>query len=304
MKKFTLLMAILLLGQISNAQNDSTTRRSDTDTSATIAHNDTIRVGNILIIKKGKKSKTGEAGDTDITMGRNSSESKKNSKVSTNWGVMDVGFSNYNDQTDYTNTGDYLVNKPGSPAFGKGDFKLRTGKSINLNIWFFIQRLSLVKNYINLKYGLGLELNNYRYKSSISYKENGLIPYSTGLQTNHAFIFRDSISFSKNKLATDYLTVPFMINFTSNPGAYKKGISLSVGASAGYLYSQRNKQKSEERGKHKNKGEYDLERFKLSYIAELGLGPIRLYGSYSAKSMYENALDIRPYTVGFRFSNW
>jgi hypothetical protein len=304
MKKFTLLMAILLFGQISNAQNDSTTRRSDKDSSATIAHNDTIRIGNILIIKKGKKNKTGEENDTDITMGRNSSESKKNSKVSTNWWVMDVGFSNYNDQTDYSNAGAYLVNKPGSPAFDKGDFKLRTGKSINVNIWFFIQRLSLVKNYVNLKYGLGLELNNYRYKSSISYKENGLIPYTAGMQTNNAFIFRDSISFNKNKLAADYLTVPFMINFTSNPASSKKGISVSMGASAGYLYSQRNKQKSDERGKHKNKGEYDLERFKLSYIAELGLGPVRLYGSYSPKSMYENTLDMRPYTVGFRFSNW
>ena len=228
---------------------------------------------------------------------------KSNSKVETNWGVLDIGFANYNDQTDYGNTGGYLVNKPGTPAFGKGDFKLRTGKSMNLNIWFFMQRLSLVKNYVNLKYGLGLELNNYRFKSDISYRENGLIPYSGGQQTSNAFIFEDSIGFSKNKLAADYLTVPFMINFTSHPNYAKKGVSVSLGASAGYLYSQRNKQKSDERGKQKNKGEYDLEKFKLAYIAELGLGPVRLYGSYSPRSMYENSLDVRPFTVGFRFSN-
>ncbi len=305
MKKFTLLMAIVLLGHYSKAQEDSAKINATVaDTSAYRGKSDTIRVGNILIIKRNKKNKDGEEKGTDITMGRNNNERKKNAKVSTNWWVMDVGFSNYDDKTNYAATGTYLVNKPGSPAFGTGDFKLRTGKSINVNIWFFMQRLSLIKNYVNLKYGLGIELNNYRYKAALSYKENGTIPYTAGTQTSNAFIYRDSIAFSKNKLAADYLTIPFMINFNSNPYASKKGISVSLGASAGYLYSQRNKQKSAERGKHKNKGEYDMEKLKLSYIAELGLGPVRLYGSYSPKSMYEKGLDMRPYTVGFRFSNW
>ncbi|MBC7866880.1 MAG: hypothetical protein H7X88_05035 [Gloeobacteraceae cyanobacterium ES-bin-316] len=303
MKKFNLLMAIVLLGLSSKAQEDSTIARSSADTTQP-GKNDTIRVGNILIIKRNKPNSDNDGFETNITMGR-SKKRKSDSKVTTNWGVLDFGFSNYNDQTDYVsaNAGSYLVNKPGSPDFAKGDFTLRTSKSININIWFFMQRLSLVKNYVNLKYGLGLELNNYRYKAPLSYKENGFIPYSSGLQTNNAFIFRDSIAFSKNKLAADYLTVPFMINFASHPGYSKKGISISAGVSAGYLYSQRNKQKSDQRGKEKNKGEYDLEKFKLAYVGELGLGPVRLYGSYTPKSIYENSLDIRPFTVGFRFSN-
>ena len=167
-----------------------------------------------------------------------------------------------------------------------------------------MQRLNLIEHHVNLKYGVGLELNNYRYKSNISYKESGLVPYTAGTQTNAPFIFRDSIAFSKNKLATDYLTVPMMLNFVSNPNSRKKGISLSAGVSAGYLFSQRNKQKSAERGKDRNKGDYDLNTFKFSYVAELGLGPVRFYGSYSPKSIYNHSLDMRPYTVGFRFSNW
>ncbi len=300
MKKFTLLLAILLPGLQSIAQTDST---KVADSSITVVKNDTIRIGNILIIKKGDRNKSSDEKETTVTMGRRT-EPRKHSKVSTNWGVLDLGFANYDDQTNYANAGSYLVNKPGSPALGAGDFKLRTGKSINVNFWFFMQRLSLVKNYVNLKYGLGIELNNYRYKSAISYKENGEVPYSGGLQTSSAFVFRDSISFSKNKLAADYLTVPFMINFNTNPYSSNKGVNISVGVSGGYLYSQRNKQVSDQRGKEKNKGEYDLEKFKFSYVAELGLGPVRLYGSYSPKSIYENSLDIRPYTVGFRFSNW
>lgn len=299
MKKFTLLMAIVLVAMSSKAQTD-TVISPVTDTIVKKQKSDTIRVGNILIIKQNADAENKAERNTTVEFGRSK---KKNSKVSTSWLELDLGFSNYNDQTNYGNTGSYLVNRPGSQAFSNGDFNLRAGKSINVNLWFFMQKVSLIKHYVNLKYGMGLELNNYRYKSPISYKENGVIPYSNGLQTSNAFIFRDSISFSKNKLAADYLTVPLMLNFDTNPNDSKKGISASFGISAGYLYSQRNKQKSDERGKRSNKGEYDMEKFRISYIGELGLGPVRLYGSYSPSSMYQNGLDMRPFNIGFRFSS-
>lgn len=292
MKKITLLMFAAALSGVASAQNDSSSVAGE--------KRDTIRIGNIIIVKKGKQPQEKDNDNVEITMGR---KARGNAKTTTNWFVMDLGFSNYTDKTDYSNTGNYLVSRPGYATLGKGDFKLRTGKSLNVNIWIVMQRLSLYKNHLNLKYGLGLELNNYRYKSPLSYSEGGTIPYSGGMQTSDAFIFRDSIAFSKNKLAADYVTVPLMLNFTSHPWKSNKGVRISAGVSAGYLYSQRNKQKSEERGKQRNKGEYDMERFKLSYIAELGLGPVKLYGSYSPKSMYEHSLDIRPYTVGFRFGN-
>jgi len=289
MKQLILLLATIGYCTLATAQTDSTTRKKS----------DTIRIGNIIIIKHGR-NKDGK--EIKVSMGKN--DKKRNSNISTNWWIVDLGFANYNDNTNYANAGSYLVSRPGYPALNGSDFKLKAGKSINVNIWFFMQKLNLVQHYVNLKYGLGLELNNYRYKSPISYRESGTIPYTAGTQTNAPFIFRDSISFSKNKLAADYLTVPLMLNFASNPNKIRKGISGSIGVSAGYLYSQRNKQVSDERGKDKNKGDYDLERFKISYIAELGLGPVRLYGSYSPKSMYEHSLDIKPYTVGIRLSNW
>ena len=284
MKKLILLLALAIICLNVSAQDEPGKNK------------DTIRVGGLIIVKKGKKD-----ADMTIKVGPENPK-KKRSKISTNWWVVDLGFANYSDKTNYSNTGSYLVNRPGYPALDKNDFKLKTGKSINVNIWVFMQRLSLVKNYVNLKYGIGVELNNYRYKSAISYNEDGPVPYTVNTQTNAPFIFRDSISFSKNKLAADYATVPLMLNFVSNPKQSKKGISLGLGVSAGYLYSQRNKQKSNERGKLKGKGDYDMERFKFSYIAELGLGPIMLYGSYSPNSMYERSLDIRPYNVGFRFA--
>jgi len=289
MKKLMLLLAPVIICLNASAQED---------TVKTNQNKDSIRIGGMVIIKKGNGG-----GRVTVKAGGDN-EKKKHSKLSTNWWIVDLGFSNYNDKTNYANAGNYLINRPGFPALDKNDFKLKTGKSINVNIWVFMQRVSLIKKYVNLKYGFGVELNNYRYRSAINYNENGPVPYTINTQTNAPFIFRDSILFSKNKLAADYATIPVMLNFVSNPGQHKKGVSLSLGVSAGYLYSQRNKQKSIERGKLKNKGDYGLERFKFSYVAELGLGPILLYGSYSPKSIYERSLDIRPYNVGFRFSYW
>lgn len=291
MKQLITFLAAAIICSTATAQTDSTKKQKS----------DTIRIGGIIIVKNGKNKNNKEV---DITMGRKNSERKKNANVSTNWWIVDLGFANYTDNTNYANTGTYLVNRPGSPALNENDFKLRAGKSVNVNIWFFMQRLKLGTPHVNLKYGVGLELNNYRYKSSVSYKEGGAVPYTAGTQTNAPFIFRDSVAFSKNKLAADYLTVPLMLNFNSNPGSKKKGISFSAGVSAGYLYGQRNKQKSDGRGKDKNRGDYDLNRFKLSYVAELGLGSVRFYGSYSPKSFYGHNLDMKPYNFGLRFSNW
>lgn len=285
MKKLNLMMVMGILCFTAYAQTDTTTK---------VVKRDTMRIGNILIIKKTKDSGT-------VVMSRNDKEGKTKSRISTNYFVFDFGFSNYNDQTNYANTGTYLYNRAGATPLNATDFKLKTGKSINVNLWFFMQKLDLVKKNISLKYGLGLELNNYRYKSDISYQEKGNFG---GTNLSSPFIFRDSVSFSKNKLAADYITVPLMISFASNKAYEKKGISASIGVSAGYLYSQRNKQVSEERGKERNKGDYDLNRFKFSYVGELGIGPVRIYGSYSPKSFYNRGLDMKPYTIGLRFSNW
>ncbi len=289
MKKLILLLATAAI--CTNLTAQETPEKKD-------ENKDTIRVGGMVIVKKGKKS-TG----VSINIGGDNGKKKKKN-ISTNWWIVDLGFANYNDNTNYTNTGSYLVNRPGYPALDKNDFKLKAGKSVNVNVWVFMQRLNLIKHHVHLKYGLGVELNNYRYKSAINYNENGLVPYTANTQTNAPFIFRDSIAFSKNKLAADYATIPLMLNFTTNADERKNRFSLSIGVSAGYLYSQRNKQVSNERGKLTNKGDYDLERFKFSYVAELGLGPVMLYGSYSPRSIYERSLDIRPFNVGFRFSYW
>jgi hypothetical protein len=278
MKRF--LLAAIATGIVitSFAQSDSTkTERADT-----------IRVGGMIIIRKG-----GDKNDTSGTKDDNESieitnRKKGPSKSNTNWWIFDLGFANYTDNTNYTTAATSGFTQAG---INKDDLKLRTGKSVNVNIWIFMQRQNLIKKVVNLKYGLGLELNNYRFDNeTVRIQED---PTMFVLDNNLKGI-------KKNKLAADYITVPLMLNFNFTPNK-KQGFGFSGGVSGGYLYSARQKFKIND-DKDKTHDNFDLRKWKLSYIGELSLGPVRLYGSYATKSMWEKGLDQTPYTVGLRFS--
>ncbi len=282
MKKVTLMLATLLVAVTAFAQNDTTDQKTDT-----------IKVGKFIIIKKNKNESGPNDGSKNTTV-IIQNRPYKPTNISTNWWIFDLGFANVNDKTVYGSAAanSYLKTiRPAEQPFSSNDLKLRASKSSNVNIWIFMQRLNLTKGVLNLKYGLGLEMFNYRYENNISYHKNP------------AYIFRDSIDFSKNKLYAGYLTVPFMVNVNTNPGN-RKSLSFSAGVSAGYLVASRNKQISSERGKTKTRGDFDLEKFRLAYIGELGLGPVRLFGSYSINTLHQNGLQQYPYSLGIRFSNW
>lgn len=257
---------------------------------------DTIRVGGLIIVTK--KDRNNNAKNVDIRKkdgsGKNeyNRRERKQSRVKTNWISWDIGFNNYTDETNYSSPeAAQMLRASGSrPAPGAADLKLSTGKSVNINFWFFMQKLSLAKNVLGLKYGLGLEMNNYRFKSPLSFKDEAP-PY----------IIKDSIAFSKNKLAVDYITAPLML--TINPSG-RGGFSFSGGISAGYRFTARNKQKSSERGKEKERGDFGLNPWKLAVVGDIGWGPIRFYGSYSLTPLFEKGLNMTPYSVGLRFSNW
>lgn len=278
-------MAALLVAGAGFAQTENNRPATDTATDRV----DTIRAGNFIIIKKSRENGPARS-TTNVSVQR---KPYTPSKLSTNWWIFDLGFANVNDKTNYAGTEaqSFLrsVGPGGKP--GKDDLKLRASKSSNVNIWVVMQRLSLAKGYVNLKYGLGLEMFNFRYENSIRYNSS---PH---------FIYKDSISFSKNKLYAGYATVPFMININTSPGR-KKGLSLSAGISAGYLVGSHTKEISSERGKEKTKGDLGLEKFRLAYVGELGIGPVRLFGSYSLTKLHENGLEQYPYSLGIRFSNW
>ena len=189
------------------AQSDSSYTKSD----SIVVKQDTIKVGNFYIVKKGGDNANGGvavANDATVQIGNitiNASgldnkpvikiERKKPApkKVSTNWWIFDLGFAGNRDETNYTtavgNTSYLRTVRAASGAPNKQTFNLNNGKTTNVNLWFFMQKVSLVKQAVFLKYGLGMEMYNFRYDSRISYRRE-----------NYPYVYNDSISFTKNKL--------------------------------------------------------------------------------------------------------
>jgi hypothetical protein len=275
--KRLLLALIALSGVMTSMAQDSTGKDKA----------DTIRIGGMIIIKNGKDDDSTKR-NRNITISNH--HKKRSSNLSTNWWIVDIGFANLNDNTNYATA---LSSGFTGAGVGKDQLKLRTGKSINVNIWMFMQKLNMIKHVVNLKYGLGLELNNYRFEEQqLRFSKN---PTTITMDASLKDV-------DKNKLAADYVTVPFMLNFNLTPGR-NKGFGFSAGVSAGFLYDAR--QKIKDNGdKKKLHDDFDLEKWKLSYIGELNLGPVRLYGSYAMNKMWQKGLDQTPYNVGIRLSHW
>jgi Outer membrane protein beta-barrel domain len=284
---FTLCIAICTI-MTCFAQTDTTGKQNPAP------QNDTIHIGGMTIIRKAGSKDIPGPHDKEIEVKNN--HVVKHSRVSTNWAIFDIGFSNYTDNTIYSSAAAQAY----APGSNIDRFDLKYGKSRNVNIWFFMQKLNVSKRILNLKYGLGLELNNYHYKQPIRYNDN---PSPVVNPPRVAYDSTVGRTYSKNKLAADYLTVPVMVNINFTPKR-KNGFGFSAGISMGYLYSARNKTVTSDEGKRKTKDDFELEKWKLSYVAEISLGSIRFYGSFASKNMYERGLDIKPYNFGIRFSNW
>src|SRR5688500_12395501 len=112
MKRICMVLTGICFALTSLAQTDSTEKESDT-----------IRIGNMVIIKDGKST---DDSDTDeVTIKRR--RSYKPSNLSTNWWIVDLGISQIHDNTNYAQAiaNGYL------PAGANEDwFDLRNGKSI------------------------------------------------------------------------------------------------------------------------------------------------------------------------------
>ena len=265
---------------------------------------DTVRLGRLRIIKSQDSNykkdwesmiEEGDFGNTKITINR---APKKLKNTETNWWIFDLGFANFIDKSP---TLYWLAANPNSLPFYPGpvmspeNFSLNNKKSTNINVWVVTQKINLYQHKINLKYGLGVEMFNFRFDKPISFRED--------IITNVKY---DVVSFTKNKLFVKYFTVPVQLNFSPNP-TNKKAFYASIGMSAGYLWNAKNKQISGERGKEKFRGNFNLNDWRFATIGELGLGAIRLYGSFANSNIFDinqRILDMQPFAVGLRFSKF
>lgn len=258
----------------------------DTTTKDSVIHKncDTVQVWKVSVIQCGKDSS-----EHHTTIVYNGNKSKKHLKdVKVSWFGFDLGWNNFTDRSAYgTPEVNDFVKLDGHEAT-PDLFSLRNGKSVNVNIWPIWMKVNLLNHYLSLKTGFGIEMNNYRYTKNISYVND--------ISGTH--IINDSINFEKNKLFSEYLTIPLLLNIESNPHQKDRSFCVTIGPTFGYLIKSRTKQISDERGKQKNNDAFNLEKFRLGLRAELGYGPVTFYGAYSFTPIHQYGLKQYPYSIG------
>mgnify|MGYP006088588881 CR=1 FL=1 len=187
--------------------------------------------------------------------------------IETSWNKFHLGLNN-------------LMNTDGKleTAQDYGSLEISTGNSINLQWDILTQAVNLYKHKIRLVYGIGIDYNNYMFKQSVSLDTDS-IPL---------FINQDGVEYQKNKLVTQYLNVPLMINFNLAPKNSDDAVYLSAGVNFGYLIGSHQKQIWNDDGKRKNKvrDDYSLEKYRVGYEVQFGYNNIILFGKYFPESIF------------------
>lgn len=251
-------------------------------------------------ITTGDSDEQPKKGKTSISVGtggvRINKPDQKEKTVEVQFGMLDIGINSLIDNTNYQSAETRSFLHVNDQYVNEDLFSLRTNKSVNVNVYPVMIRANLYRSSrqkIILASGLGLQLYNFRFTKPVSYQSDP-----------QPYVMLDSVSFAKNKLAFDFLTLPLMLNFKTKLSDGKKGLWLTygVGLSGGYLIQSWTKQISDERGKQKKHDQFNFRNTNLCVNGELGLsGIVRLFASYQLTSMHEYGLDQHPLSIGVRF---
>lgn len=263
------------------------------------AQNDTIKIGQLLISKPESKSnlsweeiiKNKDLNGLKVNFKKSDNNFKQ---LETSWFAFDIALVNYLDETKYAENKSLSNPAIGEPL-SKFKMQLNNGKSTNINIWIVQQKYRLKNPAFYLKYGLGLEMFNFRYEYGINFRKN-----------ESMFIYLSDESYEKNKLFTSYLSAPVQFGYDFKL-KNDKILGVSGGLVTGYLFKSYNKQINRELGKEKYKSNFSLRDMRLAGIFEIRIDKLKFFGTASLQNMLDKMntnQSLYPYSFGLRFSKF
>ncbi len=263
------------------------------------AQNDTIKIGQLLISKPESKSslsweqiiKNKDLKGLKVNFKKSNNNFKQ---LETSWFAFDIALVNYLDETKYAENKSLSNPAIGQPL-SKFKMQLNNGKSTNINIWVVQQKYRFKNPAFYLKYGLGLEMFNFRYEYGINFRKN-----------ESMFIYLSDESYEKNKLFTSYLSAPVQFGYDFKL-KNDKILGVSGGLVTGYLFKSYNKQINRELGKEKYKSNFSLRDMRLAGVFEIRIDKLKFFGTASLQNMLDKMntnQSLYPYSFGLRFSKF
>lgn len=209
---------------------------------------------------------------------------KKSTEGETSWSILDEDFDE-NDEIDEPKTFrvelmsfdiglNNWLNDNGSFDMQSPyeDMRASNIRSINFG-WNIVNAgLNISREKVWLMTGVGIEYNNYRFDRDIDLSRNTDFLEITTSETNYL----------KNKLVSQYLSVPLGLHFKSNPDDEDESFDIEAGVQFGYLIGSHQKQKWDDgdRQKRKLRGDYHFSDTRMGYYARLGFGGFDIYAKY------------------------
>jgi len=168
---------------------------------------------------------------------------------------------------------------------------LHSSKSTNFNINFSQLSLGLGR-HIGFVTGLGLNWNNYRFdgNNNIAKGQNDIIEE-----------LDPGLKLEKSKLATLYMTLPFMLEIQIPVNT--NHLSIAAGPIGAIKLSSHTKMVFEDGQTIKSWGDFSLNMLRYGATARVGYGNFQLYGTYYKTPLFQTGkgpggYDLYPFEIG------
>ncbi|CAN5131322.1 hypothetical protein BH09BAC5_BH09BAC5_24140 [soil metagenome] len=198
------------------------------------------------------------------------------------WEGLDIGVNGYMNVKNSIST-------PETFPFLELDYARSRSISWNMAQYNF----HIVKNYVNLVTGIGLEWNSYALKQNVSLATD--VNMITGVN--------ETIDFTKNKLKSTWIQAPLMVEFNTSKNE-ENSFHIAIGAEGGYnIFRNRLKQEymfAGDKQKRKTKDDFNINPFRYSLVARVGFGNYTVFANYGLSELFKEnqGPQVYPFSAG------
>ena len=235
-----------------------------------------------IVLNDGKDSYTFEKGEEHWNNMDKDDWSEDGNAIWSGFGVNANGFMNASNQLASTTELSFLTLDP--------------AKSIGIQLNFAEKRFPIIKDYLGVVTGLGLNWNRYAIKGDYDFSvvNDTLIANATG------------VNYAKNILSSTYLQAPLLLQISTSKNA-NQAWNISAGIVGGIRVDARQMQKWEADGKKnkdKTKDDFQFNPFQASLMATVGYGDWSLYMTYGLSDVFNegSAPKVRGVNAGILLS--
>ncbi|MDX2285755.1 MAG: outer membrane beta-barrel protein [Bacteroidia bacterium] len=170
----------------------------------------------------------------------------------------------------------------------------RPGSHVALHL--LPSRVSLIgRGVVNLKSAITIDWSNHYFVNDI-----------TLIDGQESVTFDTTgVEFRRNKLTTRYAQIPLLLNINTDPGG-NDGVSISVGGYAGVLWNAHTRQVSDENGKVRVNGDFNVNPFRYGLTARVDFKWFDFYLNYHLSELFEEGQGpaTQLFTAGINLINF